>query len=124
MDDSSVAVFGPAVLEMANYKGKGWFALLLSEHLNYNTYIAKYILQAIAYSSAHINDQALSAMAIYRLNKIIKNTSEDQSFRDKAAELKKDYRAKVKASEPLKGFLNNYKAEFKDDQLTAFLNLL
>lgn len=124
VDDSSVAVFGPAVLEMANYKGKGWFALLLAEHLNYNTYVPKYILQAIAYSSAHINDQALSAMAIYRLNKIIKNTSEDQTFRDRAAELKKDYRAKVKAIEPMKGFLDNYKAEFKNDQLTVFLNLL
>jgi len=120
----SVAIAGPAILEMADYKGKGWFALTLAEMVNYNTYIPDYILQAIAYSAPHINRQTLATMAVYRLDEMIKNTSESKKRSDLAKELKILYEAQLNEPNGMKVFLERYQASTNEDQLTKFIQLL
>ncbi|QXE01951.1 AAA family ATPase [Terribacillus sp. DMT04] len=63
---------GKEALRLANKEGKGWFALLVSETLSFETYIPQYILNAIAFTSAHITEEHLSAMAKYRIRKLYK----------------------------------------------------
>lgn len=58
---------GKEALRLAEKVGKGWFALLLSEKLTSRTYIPQYILEAIAFTSEHITNEHLVAMAKYRI---------------------------------------------------------
>lgn len=58
---------GKEALRPAEKVGKGWFALLLSEKLTSRTYIQQYILEAIAFTSEHITNEHLVAMAKYRI---------------------------------------------------------
>jgi putative ATP-dependent endonuclease of the OLD family len=62
--------YGPEIIRLANKIGKGWFALLLSEHLDSWTYFPEYILRAIAFACAQsITPAALKTMGQYRLAK-------------------------------------------------------
>lgn len=47
--------------------GKGWFALTLAEEITYQTFIPKYILEAIAFAAGHIGYKHLEKMAKYRV---------------------------------------------------------
>lgn len=60
-------IIGKETLRLAVKTGKGWFALLLSEEISSATLIPEYILKAIAFTSQHITEQHLKAMAKYRI---------------------------------------------------------
>ncbi|HGO3993888.1 TPA: ATP-dependent endonuclease [Staphylococcus aureus] len=64
-------------LRLAKKEGKGWFALLISDELTYETNIPEYILKAIAYTSGHITEEHLKAMALYRIKKMHKIDTND-----------------------------------------------
>lgn len=63
-------IIGKEALRLANKEGKGWFALLVSEELSYETNIPEYILSAIAFTSEHITEEHLKAMAQYRIREM------------------------------------------------------
>lgn len=65
-------IVGKEALRLANREGKGWFALLVSEELTYETNIPEYILSAIAFTSEHITEEHLKAMAQYRIREMYK----------------------------------------------------
>lgn len=64
-----VSDFGTGALKLANKKGKGWFALLLSEKLKYTTSIPEYVLKAIAHASPHIGQNTKVNLIEKRLKK-------------------------------------------------------
>lgn len=66
--DKTIA--GKEALRLANKEGKGWFALLVSEKLSYETIIPQYILEAIVFASEHIKEEHLIAMAQYRIKEM------------------------------------------------------
>jgi len=66
-DDLSVS--GQAILKLAQKDGKGWFALLLSENLQADTYIPEYILRAIAFAADHVSHNAIKHMGLFRISK-------------------------------------------------------
>ncbi|WP_052360703.1 AAA family ATPase [Oceanobacillus manasiensis] len=67
-DDDSVK--GLEILRLAdNVVGKGWFALLVAEHLSIKTYIPNYILNAISFASSHMGIKHLIKMGTYRVKK-------------------------------------------------------
>ncbi|UVJ15356.1 AAA family ATPase [Staphylococcus aureus] len=68
---------GKEALRLAKKEGKGWFALLISDELTYETNIPEYILKAIAYTSGHITEEHLKAMALYRIKKMHKIDTND-----------------------------------------------
>ncbi|MCU5110837.1 hypothetical protein OCD79_03880 [Bacillus wiedmannii] len=70
LDSDDKTIVGKEALRLANKEGKGWFALLVSEKLSYETVIPEYILRAIAFTSEHIKDEHLIAMAKYRIKEM------------------------------------------------------
>jgi len=66
---NDVAVYGKEILRLAKKEGKGWFALLLAEHLTDQTYIPDYILRAIAFAChLSVTDSALRQIADFRMH--------------------------------------------------------
>jgi putative ATP-dependent endonuclease of the OLD family len=115
LKNKSVEIAGVEVLRIADKKGKGWLALLVSEQLVYNTYIPNYILEAIAFAAAHINVSSKAQAVIYRLKSIRK--SENDSSKDDAIKF-------VVTSKTPEELVKTFTETFKDDQLTKFLALL
>ena len=115
LEDASVEIAGVEVLRIADKQGKGWLALLVAEQIFYNTYIPTYILKAIAFASAHINQSSKVKAIIYRLNSIKNNENDD--LQDEA----KKFKTRGKSEdEILKAFCDT----FTDDQLSKFLALI
>ncbi|WP_342558308.1 AAA family ATPase [Metasolibacillus sp. FSL K6-0083] len=109
LESDDRVLIGKEALRLANKEGKGWFALLVSESLSYATYIPKYILKAIAFTSEHITNDHLRAMAQYRISKIYEESQYDfdeMSLND------------------LMTILNQDKGNREDDDLLIFVNLL
>jgi len=72
LKQKDIAISGKEILRLADEKfGKGWFAIMLSEHIDHLTFIPDYIINAIAHTSQHISEKTLFEMAKYRLNAFI-----------------------------------------------------
>ena len=70
LKSENISEYGKEVLRLAKKEGKGWFALLLSGYLTPETYIPKYIIQAIAFSARlNLNFEILAKIADFRLQK-------------------------------------------------------
>lgn len=115
LKNPAVEISGVEVLKLAKTQGKGWFALLLSEQLTWETNIPNYILEAIAFSAAHVDTSSLLKAAAYRI----------QEFR---ADIHDPNYAKAEAfkmeGKSAKEIMEQFKVDFPTDQLTSFLKLL
>lgn len=109
LDSQNKIIVGKEALRLAEKLGKGWFSLVLSENLTAETYIPDYILHAIAFTSNHIKDEHLIAMAKYR---IIENEMEG------GAEI-------ISANEQnLKSYLDIIEVDNQNDDLIKFISFL
>ena len=119
LDGANVDSFGVGALKMANKKGKGWFALLLTEQLTYSTKIPEYILQAIAHASPHLTNTEIKEMASYRLRKMSSdaNCATRQEANEKLNVLEQGVT-------DLNEFINSYISDFIDDDLTKLISFL
>lgn len=115
LEDKDIEVSGVEVLRIADKYGKGWLALLVAEQLVYNTYIPEYILSATAFASAHLNLSSKVKAVIHRLT--LFKSSEKNPLYEEA----KKFVIKGKTQQEL---LDTFIANFKDDQLTKFLELI
>jgi putative ATP-dependent endonuclease of the OLD family len=117
INNKSVEIAGDEILRLANRRGKGWFALFITDQLVYNTYFPEYILKAIAFSSKHINNSTIAKSILYRLEKISSNDSD--SNKDIAIKVFKSI--KDKTSEEI---IDKFKENLGDDQLAWFIDIL
>lgn len=124
IDDATTAIAGSAILEMANYHGKGWFAILLTEYLQYNTAIPKYILDAIAHAASHINKATLATMANHRLNQGLANKNNSKELIAKIAASKKLFNQAHTKATGMEEFLVDFANVFAGDQLTYFIKAI
>jgi predicted ATP-dependent endonuclease of OLD family len=116
LENEDVAVSGREILRLAKKKGKGWFALLLSEHLSVATSIPEYILRALAHSSKDtIDDRSLKLMGLFRIRSA-SGTGLDAA--DLIPEI--DNLAKLSPDE----FISRYIDELPSDPLTEFIGYL
>ncbi|MGE8514739.1 Predicted ATP-dependent endonuclease of the OLD family, contains P-loop ATPase and TOPRIM domains [Chryseobacterium rhizoplanae] len=116
LENPNIQVAGLEVLRLAKKYGKGWFALLITDELLYNTYIPNYILKAIAFASPHINLSSKVKSIMYRIEKI-KNDKYCKTYYNAA----KKFETKDKTDlEILEAFIKT----FPQDQLTKFLSYL
>lgn len=115
LKDTSIEVAGVEILRIAQKLGKGWFALLVSEHLFYNTFFPEHILRAIAFAAPHINLPSKAKAAIYRLQAMRLNDNEP--LQPKARKLRTKGRSETE-------ILKEYCSTFPDDQLTRFLGFI
>lgn len=116
LENSDIGVSGKEALRLANKKGKGWFALLLAEKMNYNTYIPDYIMKALAFSAPHFSNATILKSIRYRIDQIRENSTEDTELRAKALEFSFD-------GKTIQNAIADYRTKFNDDQLAKFLNL-
>mgnify|MGYP001263589741 CR=1 FL=1 len=82
LDSDQVAVFGKAVLKLANNKGKGWFAILLTNYISFNTTIPNYIVDAIHFIKEDFSNNILSEILLYRLKEYKKDIANQYNFVD------------------------------------------
>ncbi len=64
--DEEVSISGHRILKMANKVGKGWFAILLSEKIDFHTVVPSYILDAVVFAHPHIKDRVWASIFRYR----------------------------------------------------------
>jgi len=115
LENASIEIAGVEILRIADKQGKGWLALLVAEQIVYNTYIPKYILKAIAFSSSHIN-LASKVKAITHRLKSIRGNEKDAQYEEA-----KKFIVRGKTQQEL---LDTFIATFTEDQLTKFLSLI
>lgn len=118
LDDKKVEVYGKEVLRLADNYGKGWFSLMLEEHINHLTFIPEYILKAIGFACPHVNKETVADMAKYRLKaltirKIEGDTNDYQSLLEQFLKIESPDNA-----------LDFYRSNLPNDQLTAFTKFL
>ncbi|MCA8355049.1 ATP-dependent nuclease [Burkholderia cepacia] len=61
------AQFGRRVLTMANYEGKGWFAILLGKRIDHRTVIPPYIRQAIIFAHGTFSTELIFSILKHRV---------------------------------------------------------
>lgn len=81
------------ILKVANKEGKGWYALMLAEKVEFNFNFPQYILEAISFASSHIDKRHKQKMMYYRLSK--KLTHQELLFLDKELNSKNEFYAKL-----------------------------
>jgi putative ATP-dependent endonuclease of OLD family len=107
------AVAGIEVLRLAAKEGKGWFALLLAEHVSITTAVPEYILQAVAFACRQtIDRKTICQMVKFRCDTLHPDSNERRAvlaaFKDRTAEQISD----------------EYARQFPTDVLTRFVELL
>ncbi|MCD1257658.1 AAA family ATPase [Paenibacillus athensensis] len=121
LDDSNVSVSGVEILRLAKKEGKGWFALLVAEELFYLTNIPDYIMEAVSFTCTHLSDRHFEKMADFRIKSAIEGDFDSESFqtvfdiKECLKEQNLDY------STYIREYMNAYKEELRDDQLTLLL---
>jgi putative ATP-dependent endonuclease of OLD family len=72
---SEISISGIRALAMANYQGKGWFALTLGKEIDFKTAIPDYIFNAIKFSHGYFNRQLKYKILKHRYNSVIEHVS-------------------------------------------------
>lgn len=67
LSSGDIAQFGKRVLTMAKNQGKGWFAILLGNNVNYKTVIPSYILDAIFFARQNLSKEIFFNIYSYRV---------------------------------------------------------
>tara|TARA_R110002072_G_scaffold7773_5_gene41526 strand:+ start:2313 stop:4451 length:2139 start_codon:yes stop_codon:yes gene_type:complete len=70
LGSSDIAVFGQRALSMANYAGKGWFAILLGNHLTYRTGIPDYVLDGLLFAHGEFETRVLRKILAHQVAEI------------------------------------------------------
>ncbi|PHR19433.1 MAG: ATP-dependent endonuclease [Sphingopyxis sp.] len=88
LESGDIGQFGRRVLTMANYAGKGWFAILLGKMVGPHTRIPDYILDAIFQAYLPLTAEVFASILNYRLTVIATSEQFDpQSITDMKAKV-------------------------------------
>lgn len=118
IDHDDIAVSGKEVLRLAEKFGKGWFAIMVSEYVDNNTYIPDYILEAISFACPNISVSTLISIAHYRIKAYQNRHLNDDMINYN--ELLKD----IKTIDDNIEALNFYKEKLPEDVLSKLMELL
>jgi len=119
LESDEVAVFGKRILTMAKQEGKGWFAIMLGEHIYYETYIPEYIVDAIVFARDSYSAEIVSDIVKYRIDKNIED-DENLDF-SSCLETLKGYR---KGERLLSHLITEIENVTPDDQVLTLLRKL
>lgn len=117
INESDIETYGKEILRLANKFGKGWFALLLSEHLTHKCKIPEYILKALAFAIPELNLGTIKSICSKRLMSLHNDPFDDDGT---------DYKTlmqtlnKKTTKEDIISLLNE---KLVDDDLTNFLSI-
>lgn len=113
LENDDVSVAGVEVLRLATKLGKGWLALLVSNYLNYNSYLPKYIMDALLFVSNHINIQTKIKAIRYRIKSIRNNEKDNKDARE--------FKFQNRTEEEI---IKSFCTIFPEDQFASFLGSL
>lgn len=104
LNSSDISISGVRALTMANYQGKGWFALTLGKVIDFKTAIPDYIFDAIKFSHGDFNRQLKYKILEHRYKSVVEHVSFAQELISKLNEpediqLKKEWSGYIKAYE-------------------------
>ena len=117
LKSGNVSLYGKRVLTMAKQEGKGWFAIMLGEHITYQTIIPEYILDSIIFAKEDYSDNLIADIVEYRLNK---NFEDDDKLDLKSCiETLNDFRNKKST---ITDIITAIKKVINGDQIITFLN--
>src|SRR5690606_10522950 len=69
LTSNDVSLFGKRVLTIAKQEGKGWFAIMLGQHVSYKTEMPEYILDSLIFSKDNYTNEIIADIVEYRINK-------------------------------------------------------
>jgi putative ATP-dependent endonuclease of OLD family len=73
LSSRDIAISGSRALTMANYQGKGWFALTLGKVIDFEAVIPKYILDAIKFAHGDFNNELVFKILKHRYYSVIEH---------------------------------------------------
>lgn len=121
LDSGDVAVFGKRILTMAKQEGKGWFAIMLGEHISHATYIPEYIIDAIVFSKDSCSVDIVSDIVEYRIKKNVEDDDKQElDFSACVRKLKKYRRSIISLAE----LISEIELVIPEDQVLTFLRKL
>lgn len=121
LESKDKALFGKRVLTMAKQEGKGWFAIMLGKHIFYQTFIPKYIIDAIVFAKDLYSVELISDIVEYRIRKNIENDKEKKLGFSSCIENLKKYRNGLIT---LNDLILEIKKVIPNDQLLTLLRKL
>ncbi len=69
LESRDVALYGKRVLTMAKQEGKGWFSIMLGNHVYFETVVPKYIVDAIIFVKDEFSNNTIVDIVDYRISK-------------------------------------------------------
>lgn len=121
LESKDIALFGKRVLTMANQEGKGWFAIMLGKHIFFNTYIPKYIIDAIVFAKDLYSVELISDIVKYRIRKNIEDDKDKKLDFSFCIENLKEYK---KGLITLNNLILEIEKVIPNDQMLTFLRKL
>lgn len=70
-----ISISGSRALTMANYQGKGWFALTLGKEIDFKVIIPQYILDAIKFSHGDFNEEIMFKILKHRYQSVVEHVA-------------------------------------------------
>ena len=116
IQSGELSKFGTRVLRMANNIGKGWFSVLLGNHININTEIPSYIIEAIVFAKRTFTMQLIYDIVQYRLQMLFENKDLEISEAEIDTIL-----TDFKRDEDLGQLIQTLNGTISNDQLISFL---
>lgn len=117
LESGKVELFGKRVLTMAKQEGKGWFAIMLGEHISYKTVVPKYIIDSIVFAKDVYPPNLIADIIEYRIRKNLED-NDKLDFKNCMIVLKK-YKANNSSMIDL---IDEIEKVIPGDQLITFLN--
>lgn len=133
LSSTNISVSGLRALTMANYHGKGWFALILGNVIDFKVKIPEYIFNAIKFAHGNFNKDLVYKIIKHRYESIIKyveygqqqlettqNTKQGTEWEEDLSHYEnglKIFTPKWEAFDLINGDINTIKNNFVDDFL-------
>ncbi|MCK8077646.1 AAA family ATPase [Vibrio sp. 1CM2L] len=143
LSSTDIAISGSRALTMANYQGKGWFALTLSKVIDFKVAIPEYIFDAIKFAHGDFNAELTFKILKHRYESVIEHVKYGLDIIERLDEegnvsLKQEWEAylapyenalatftpKWEAFNPLGGDINVLKAQLMNDLPTENNDIL
>jgi len=70
LKSDSIEAYGKRILIMAKNVGKGWFAIILGNHITFQTNIPEYILNALIFSKSKFEKEVIANIILYRVKNL------------------------------------------------------
>ncbi|MUK66313.1 AAA family ATPase [Aliivibrio fischeri] len=112
LSSNNISDYGVRALKMANYEGKGWFAIQLAERLTYECIVPQYIAEAINSVNPEFTHHLLSKIIRYRMSMLRKQGRLTPELTRPVAKAWKEY---ISDNSKITKLLKAFKKSFPND---------